>query len=216
MSVKTYSYAKDGNEFITDHFQVKEFQCHNGADKILINDDLCKLFERLFELFNLGFVNIYSGYRTPEYSPTVGGYSTDQHTKGNAADIICYDKNHKVISTKKICCGLQLLGHNGGIGYHGSGVNTVHVDVRGTKTWFDESKNNATVSSWTNYFNMPLPGDTNLDGKITADDARLALRASAQLENISAKQIQAADMDSDGKVSAPDSRIILRVSAGLI
>lgn len=216
MAVKTYSYAKDGNTFITEHFQVKEFQCHNGADKILINDDLCNLLERLFVLFDLGFINIYSGYRTPEYSPTVGGYSTDQHTKGNAADIICYDKNHNVISTKKICCGLEVLGHNGGIGYHGASANTVHVDVRGTKTWFDETRNNAIVSSWSNYFSMPLPGDVNLDGEITAEDSRLALRASANLESLTNKQKQAADMNSSGTVEAADARIILQLSAQLI
>ncbi len=58
-------------------------------------------------------------------------------------------------------------------------------------------------------------GDVDGDGKISAADARLALRASVGLENLSDLQEEAADIDSDKKISAADARMILRASVGL-
>ncbi len=58
-------------------------------------------------------------------------------------------------------------------------------------------------------------GDVNGDGKITADDARLALRYSAKLEKLNEAAVTAADADKNGTVTAEDARKILRVSAKL-
>ena len=60
-------------------------------------------------------------------------------------------------------------------------------------------------------------GDTDGDGKVSAADARLALRASVGLENLSSAQSAAADVDmpEENKVTAADARKILRVSVGL-
>lgn len=58
-------------------------------------------------------------------------------------------------------------------------------------------------------------GDVNFDGKITAADARLALRFSAQLEKPTAEQFIVANVILDGKIEANDARLILRVSAQL-
>ena len=58
-------------------------------------------------------------------------------------------------------------------------------------------------------------GDVNGDNKILADDARLALRASAKLEDLNEKQLIAADVNGDKKVLADDARQILRYSAKL-
>ena len=59
-------------------------------------------------------------------------------------------------------------------------------------------------------FKLPLR-----DGKVTAADARKALRASAKLEELTPEREKAADIDGDGKVTAADARKILRASAGL-
>lgn len=59
------------------------------------------------------------------------------------------------------------------------------------------------------------PGDVNGDGKITASDARLALRISAKLDVPTAEEFMAADVNADGKITASDARTILRVSAKL-
>lgn len=59
------------------------------------------------------------------------------------------------------------------------------------------------------------PGDVNMDGKVNSVDARLALRAAAKLEELSAEQKQSADMNQDGKVNSSDARTILRIAAKL-
>ena len=58
-------------------------------------------------------------------------------------------------------------------------------------------------------------GDINNDGKITAMDARLALRISAKLDESSEIQMKIADFNGDGKVTAMDARLILRKAAKL-
>ncbi len=58
-------------------------------------------------------------------------------------------------------------------------------------------------------------GDVNFDGKITAADARLALRMSAKLEYADELTVLVADITQDGKVTAADARLILRKSAKL-
>ena len=59
------------------------------------------------------------------------------------------------------------------------------------------------------------PGDVDLDGEITAADARIALRASSKLIRLSREAFIAADVDEDGIITAADARIILRMSARL-
>ncbi len=60
-----------------------------------------------------------------------------------------------------------------------------------------------------------IPGDVDGNGQILADDARLALRASAKLETLDEIQKKAADVDGSGDVLADDARQILRFSAKL-
>lgn len=58
-------------------------------------------------------------------------------------------------------------------------------------------------------------GDVDGNGKITASDARAALRISAKLDKVSAETEKLADIDGNGKVTASDARKILRFSAKL-
>lgn len=57
--------------------------------------------------------------------------------------------------------------------------------------------------------------DVNCDGRVTAADARLALRTSAKLEKLEGVYATAAEVTGDGKINASDARKILRISAGL-
>lgn len=59
------------------------------------------------------------------------------------------------------------------------------------------------------------PGDLDGNGKITAADARVALRISAKLEKTTEAQKLIADVNNDGKITAADARKILRVAAKL-
>lgn len=215
MAIIEYSKASQKELYLTPHFQVWEFASKDGADKILINEELCPTLERLFDLLGLSRITVNSGYRTPSHSKKVGGYETDQHTKGNAADIVCYAQKGDKVPAAKICCALESLSHDGGIGY----INeyAVHVDVRDTKIWFDERYSNKIVDSWYSYFpEIARIGDVDQDGTVTAADARLALQASANLITLDEKQREAADVDGDGVITAADARIILRLSTRLI
>ncbi len=58
-------------------------------------------------------------------------------------------------------------------------------------------------------------GDIDDDGRITAADARLIIRASVGLENFSAEILRRADYNNSGKISALNARTTLRVSVGL-
>lgn len=60
-----------------------------------------------------------------------------------------------------------------------------------------------------------LIGDIDGNGKITAADARLALRIAAGLETVSPQVYVLADINRDGRVTAADARTILRTAAGL-
>ncbi|MBR5410212.1 MAG: BMP family ABC transporter substrate-binding protein [Clostridia bacterium] len=60
-----------------------------------------------------------------------------------------------------------------------------------------------------------LAGDIDGDGKVTASDARLALRAAVDLETLTAEQTKLADADRDDKITASDARLILRAAVGL-
>lgn len=58
-----------------------------------------------------------------------------------------------------------------------------------------------------------LRGDANCDGKVSAADARFALRCAAMLECPETGLEYAADINGDGRITASDARKILRISA---
>ncbi len=64
---------------------------------------------------------------------------------------------------------------------------------------------------------VPRRGDVDGDGKITAADARLALRRAVSLETYAkgSAEFNACDMTGDGNVTAEDARLILRAAVGL-
>ncbi len=73
--------------------------------------------------------------------------------------------------------------------------------------------NTLTVSNL--QFYVDTLGDVDGDGQITSVDARLTLRASVGLENLSNDLIKRSDVDKDNTVSAADARLILRASVKL-
>jgi hypothetical protein len=171
--VKTYSYKKQGNTALSPHFKVREFRSYKGAklysDTILIDTELVAMLEKLYaavEKLGHKVVGIYvnSGYRTAAHSVAIGGYSTDPHTKGIAADIMIKVKSatsetirsglDNYLDGRRICCLLQDLGAHG-IGYIGG--RAVHVDTRSGKWWGDET-NGKTVSDW---YDFRLDGGLN-------------------------------------------------------
>lgn len=153
--VVTYS-AADGNKFLSPHFQVKEFKCPT-ANEIKIDNRLIYILERLFKDLKCSKMIITSGYRTPNYSVSVGGTSTDRHTLGQAADIKCYDAAGSIIPAKTVCIKLTEYGDVFGVGY--ISAQATHVDTRDrTFIWYgDETKNISLIregyTTFEEYFN---------------------------------------------------------------
>lgn len=83
-----------------------------------------------------------------------------------------------------------------------------------TVTDADSTVTEASGGSFTAYDKAPK-GDANCDGKLTAADARYALRCAANLETVDPAFLYAVDVNEDGKITAADARLILRVSAKL-
>ena len=149
----TYSFQKDGKTYLSPHFQVKEFRCKDGSDAIIINPQLINVLEALFIKLNAKAINITSGYRTDGWSEKIGGYAGDQHTQGNAVDITAKRQDGSLFTSKEITLALEEMAHMGGIGLINK-TNSVHIDVRGRKCWFDETNHEKTVNSWSEYWGV--------------------------------------------------------------
>lgn len=82
-----------------------------------------------------------------------------------------------------------------------------------------DAEQTATESSMQEKHSETIPvvsyktGDVDADGKVTAKDARLALRAGAMLDSLEGASFEAADVNDDGRITANDARSILRYSA---
>lgn len=155
MGVKTYSLATDGDKKITEHFRVREFRCKDGSDTILISTELVEMLEKLRKKLGCS-ININSGYRTISHNKRIGGSGTSKHCKGLAADIIC-KRDGKTVSAKEVCAAAQDINFDG-IAYISN--TATHVDVRGSRWWADETRNNKRVSDFYAYFGMAYPEPT--------------------------------------------------------
>ncbi len=141
MAVKSYSKARDGAKKLSEHFIVREFACP-GSDVVKVDPALIEILERLYDFLGCSKIIITSGYRTPAYDRTLGCSGRGYHTTGQAADVNCW---HKVNGKEEryhgsvICCALQELGWNHGIGWIAGCA--VHIDTRSAQYWFDEQNN---------------------------------------------------------------------------
>lgn len=158
--IKTYSYSKDKNTYLSTHFQVKEFASFgNGklySDSVLIDTELISKLENVFSKVKASKCVISSGYRTVQCDKAVGGTGVGQHVNGRAADCCFYDKSGKIIPSKIVVCVAWDLGQLKGIAKIDN--NYVHLDNRTTGTYYGDEQRGYS-SYWTNpyqYFNVSL------------------------------------------------------------
>lgn len=139
----TKNYKYNDTSMLAEHFSVSEFRCKCGSTHdTIINSELPEKLEKLFKALNCSAIVINSGYRCPTHSVNIGGSANDYHTKGYAADIICYDQSGNKISSKKVSCAAQDVGF-GGISNIDGTYTATHVDVRTSNFW----KGDETVTS---------------------------------------------------------------------
>jgi hypothetical protein len=133
MSVKVYSKARDKDNHITPHFSVGEFACHDGSDKILVDDNLTHVLESIRMNFVGSIVSINSAYRTINYNAKIGGAPHSQHLLGKAADIQV-TVNGLQIKPEIVAAYAEHM-CIGGIGLYPS---FTHVDVRPVRSRWEE------------------------------------------------------------------------------
>jgi hypothetical protein len=130
MDIKEYSAKKDGPMMLGKNFSVREFACHDGTDKVLIDPDLVILLQRIRDHF--GPIVISSGYRTPTWNAQQPNASNvSQHMLGTAADM-------QISGAAPIDVARYveyLIPMTGGIGLYNWGV---HVDVRKARSRWDQ------------------------------------------------------------------------------
>ena len=164
--IREYSYKKDKDKVLSKHFKVGEFASIDNrnnsltTDKILIDDNLVIMLEKLYNyldnLYGIKNILITSGYRSADFETSLpGGVANGQHPKGTAVDIIVNKKSGGSVDSKLVCCAAETVGFNG-IGYGG---NYTHIDVRSSKSYFDETNGKTGISSFYSYFNITKPND---------------------------------------------------------
>ncbi len=138
------TYKSTDKTQLTEHFNVSEFKCKcGGSHDTRLDEALIQKLEQLHKALNCSKIIVNSGYRCSTHDKNVGGNGYGQHIKGTAADIVCYDKNGKKISSKVVCCAAQDIGF-GGIANIDSSYTATHVDVRTSNKWYgDEVKTSA-------------------------------------------------------------------------
>lgn len=162
---------------ITPHFDRSEFKCKCGkCGRDDVSEDLVKRLENLYDYFSktekgINSIIVTSGIRCPTYSVKVGGFSSDAHTKGIAADIIVYDKNRTPYNSETVAAVAEVCGFTG-IGIMNGAT---HVDIRTTGNylnghWFgDERNGNDNIKTFSQYL-PKMAAKTNHSIKIFIDD----------------------------------------------
>ena len=147
--VRIFSLAKDGSRRLSEHFTVKEFASHDGADTVLIDMLLIEYLEKIRQHFGMP-VHINSGYRTPEHNSRVGGVKNSYHTKGRAADIVVQGVKSLDVArfAETFVCG--------GVGWY-EAKSFTHIDTRPRHVLWKDSGSN-TVRSFGSPAPAPLPG----------------------------------------------------------
>ena len=163
---------------LTTHFDKEEFNCNCGANKI--STEFVNRLEKLFGIIGADKIIISSGYRCPNCSVKVGGYATDMHTKGGAADLIVY-KNGKPMSSFAVCAIAETTGLFNGIAVINDSY--CHLDIRGdipytNNHWFGNESTGENYSTFKSYlpswFKAVEPQKkTNHKIKIYLDDVLL-------------------------------------------
>lgn len=141
MAVKTYSLKKDGEKNLSPNFKVKEFRSRDGADKILIEDKLVTLLQKMRDKF--GPISISSAYRTATYNKKVGGVSGSQHLYGLAADITFAKSSPAIL--EEAAKYAQMIGFTG-IGLDSKYQMYMHLDTRPSPSYFRYNSSNKSYS----------------------------------------------------------------------
>lgn len=168
------NYVAGDTTQLSEHFNVVEFRCKcKGLHDTKIDTDLIDKLEKLFKALKCSKIIVNSGHRCSAHDKAVGGYGSGKHVDGMAADIVCYDKDNNVISSKEVCAAAQDVGFNG-IANIDITYTATHVDTRTGDKWYgDEAVPGGTSSSVTDdfyaHFGIEKSEKNTADVSITID-----------------------------------------------
>lgn len=153
--VKEYPYGDTTQ--LSEHFNAKEFQCKCGKPhSFFVSEELIANLEILRSTLNCRNIHVSSGYRCHDHDIAVGGSGSGKHTKGLAADVICYDQEGKAISSKWVSCKAQDIGFKG-IANITKAYTSTHLDMREGKKWYgDETRGTSwACNDFYTYYGIP-------------------------------------------------------------
>lgn len=141
-TVHSYNAFVNGEQMLSPHFKVSEFQCSDGSGAVLIADELIDILEKIRTHFGKP-VHINSGYRTNAHNAKIGGATKSQHCQGTAADITVSG-----IDTYEVAKYAEtLMPSSGGIGWYNYSGGFTHVDVRSNRSrWQQNAKSGPELS----------------------------------------------------------------------
>lgn len=113
---------------VGDHFILREFQCNDGTDILLLHPVLTNWLNRLRSWAGKP-VRVNSGFRTHAYNREIGGAKKSKHLLGMAADVFVIEQQ---ISETRAWAREQDFG---GIGLYNS---FTHLDVFGQNRRWDK------------------------------------------------------------------------------
>jgi uncharacterized protein YcbK (DUF882 family) len=118
---------------LTEHFNLEEFQSHDGAPFPPEVVENLKKTALMLEWVRAAvgtplFIN--SGYRSPAWNAKIGGEPNSYHIKGMAADIV--SKTKTPAEVQAVCKRLQEQGVVGGLGSY---AGFTHVDWGPKRSW---------------------------------------------------------------------------------
>lgn len=117
-----FNLKENENIYLTKNFKLKEFQCKDNSDIIIIDLKLVDTLQIIRNQINEP-IKIISGYRTEDYNKKINGAKKSYHIRGGAIDFIC---DTYITDYKKIVYIAKELGIKG-IGTYN---NFIHIDLR--------------------------------------------------------------------------------------
>ena len=141
--ISRFTVSDTAYVYISPHFQVKEFACHDGSDIVLIDVDFVRnQLESIRNYFNKP-VTINSGYRTESWNKKVGGATGSYHVKGRAFDIVV--KDTAPLAVCQFAQTMSEVNHYGGVLRYDT---FTHVDSRDYIVLLDERNGEKKVDSF--------------------------------------------------------------------
>lgn len=126
--IKVLSLSAGPDTKLSANFRVREFACKDGADLLLVAEELIQRLQALREVLGKP-VNINSAYRTVSHNKKVGGQTLSTHLAGLAADIVVSGTTPAAVAAAAETIGFR------GIGLYDT---FVHVDVRTKRVLWDK------------------------------------------------------------------------------